>query len=211
MAVKTISDSARRRTPACNDSGVQPRRAGYNSVFIICPRALRLGGHMACLRLAILVVLCLMLLSCAGKASAPYIGQTARPDNRKPLASLSADETTWAAEDLKLHYRTAMAGDSLNISGFVEFSSNLAKYPLINSFRVYLHFINSEGVILDTKLLWVAGIKQEMRFVRWTFERQWPLPPDTAALGFSYLGAASEAGGKSGNQSQTGWEVYQAP
>lgn len=185
-------------------------RAGHSVVFNLPPRFKRPGGITAGMRSAIIAVLSLMLLACAGKASAPHIGQTARPDNRTPLASLPAGETTWAAKDLKLHHRAAMAGDNLAISGFVELSSNLAKYPLINRFRVYLHFLNSDGVILDTKLLWATGINQDASIVRWTFERQWPLPPDTVAVGFSYRGAASEAGGK-GQQTKTGWEVYQAP
>lgn len=210
MAVKAFADAVRRRTPARNDHREQPRKAGRDGVLIIYPRFSRPGGLAAGMRSAILAFLSLMLLACVGQTAAPHIGQTARPDNRTPLASLPAGETTWAAQDLKLHYRAAMTGDSLNISGFVEFNSNLAKYPLINGFRVYLHFLNSEGVVIDSKLLWATGIQQEVRFVRWTFERQWPLPPDTAAVGFSYRGAASEAGGK-GHQAKTGWEVYQTP
>ena len=172
--------------------------------------ACRRGGAHAGMRVAAVMLLSLSLLACVGKASAPHIGQTARPDNRIPVVSLPAGESTWAAKDLKVHYRAATAGDSLNISGFVEFGSNLAKYPVINRFRVHLHFLDAEGGVIDTKLLWATGINQDTRFVRWTFERQWPLPPDTDVLGFSYRGGASEAGGK-GQQTNTGWEVYQAP
>jgi hypothetical protein len=168
------------------------------------------GAVTVCLRAVSVAVVGLVLLACVGKASAPHIGQTARPDNRMPLASLPGGETTWAAQDLKLHYRARTVGDNLNISGFVELSPNMAKFPLINRFRVHAHFLNAEGVVLDTKLLWATGVKQETSFVRWTFEREWLLPPDSVALGFSYRGAASEAGGK-GHQAKTGWEVYQTP
>ncbi len=157
------------------------------------------------------MLLCLFLLSCAA-ASAPHIGKTARPDNQLPLAELPQEETTWKAKDLDLHYKATQVGDNLAISGFVAFGSNLGKYPLIGSFRVYLHFIDAQGIVLDSHVLWATGINQEVRFVRWTFERQWPLPPDAAAVGFSYRGSASEAGGKGKfGSTRTGWEVYQSP
>lgn len=181
-----------------------------NGAFISRPRFAGPGGIAASTRSAIIMAFSLILLACAGMASAPHIGKTARPDNRIPLANLPGGETTWAAKDLKIHYRAVTAGENLNISGFVKFNPNLAKYPMINGFRVYLHFLNADGIVLDSKLLWATGIKQEVRFVRWTFERQWPLPPDTVAAGFSYRGAVSEAGGK-GHQAKTGWEVYQVP
>ena len=153
----------------------------------------------------------LALAACA-TASAPHIGKTARPENRVPLSELPRTESTWAAKDLKLHYLADRAGDNLQISGFVEFNSNLAKYPVINTFRVYLHYLDAEGLVMDSKLLWATGVNSESRFVRWTFERQWPVPPSATAVGFSYRGGASEAGGKNKfGSTQTGWEVYQSP
>ncbi len=158
-----------------------------------------------------LLLASLALAACAA-ASAPHIGKTARPENRVPLSDLPPTESTWAAKDLKLHYLAARAGANLQISGFVEFNSNLAKYPVINTFRVYLHYLDTDGLVMDSKLLWATGRNSESRFVRWTFEQQWPLPPDAAAVGFSYRGGASEAGGKNKfGSTNTGWEVYQSP
>ncbi len=153
----------------------------------------------------------LALAACAA-ASAPHIGKTARPENRVPLSDLPLTESTWAAKDLKLHYLAARSGDNLQINGFVEFNSNLAKFPVINAFRVYLHYLDADGRVLDSKLLWATGVNSEYRFVRWTFERQWLLPPSATALGFSYRGGLAESGGDSSvGQTKTGWEVYRAP
>ena len=163
-------------------------------------------------RLAMLVGLSLSLLACAGVAAPPYVGKTARPENRFPLASLSEGETTWPAKDLNIHYNAVLAGDVLDISGFVEFNANLAKFPLVTYFRAYLHFMDADGRISDTKLLWAAGVRTEVRFVRWTFQRQWPVPPNAVAMGFSYQGGAAEAGGDSKfGTAKTGWEVRQSP
>ena len=163
-------------------------------------------------RLGGLIALILGLLACAGMSAPPHIGKTSRPENRVPLASLPAGEATWRAKDLDVHYKAVRVGDGLEISGFVEFGSNLAKFPLINHFRIYLHFIDADGRVLDSKLLWSTAMQTETRFVRWTFQRQWPIPPEAAALGFSYRGAATEAGGDADiGIGKTGWEVYQQP
>ena len=163
-------------------------------------------------RLVMLVGLNLALLSCASMSAPPHIGKMSRPENRVPLASLPAGENTWRAKDLDIHYNALREGDALEISGFVEFGSNMAKFPLINHFRVYLSFLDADGRVTDSKLLWSTGMQTETRFVRWTFQRQWPIPPDAVAMGFSYRGAATEAGGDSDiGTGKTGWEVEQQP
>ncbi len=178
------------------------------------PRVRRSGGSgtiAAGIRKVGIIVVCLALGGCA-TMSAPHIGKTARPENRNPLSDLPRTETTWAGKDLKLHYRAVQAGGDLEISGFVEFDSNLAKYPVVESFRIYLNYLDADGVVLDSKLLWATAVNSEQRFVRWTFERRWPVPPQATALGFSYRGGVGESGGDSSfSQTKTGWEVYQAP
>ena len=212
MTAQTIVPAVRGATAACPITVPQAkndRRRGDG--FTRDQRSGRWGAIAAGARASVALLLSLAIVACA-TASAPHIGKTARPENRLPLSELSRTETTWTAKDLKLHYLAAQAGDNLEISGFVEFGSNLAKYPVINAFRVYLHYLDAEGLVLDSKLLWSTGVNNEYRFVRWTFERQWPVPPPATAVGFSYRGGASEAGGDKGfGQTKTGWEVYQAP
>ncbi len=167
-------------------------------------------GAPACVRAAAVMFLGIFLVACA--ASAPYIGRTARPDNRLLMADLPGGDITWRGKDIDIVYKAAVAGTDLEISGFIEFSSNLAKYPGVSYFRVYLHFLDADGVVLDSKLLWAPGGQRDNRFIRWTFQRQWPVPPGAAALGFSYRGSVSEPGGDgSFGQTKTGWEVYQSP
>ena len=62
-------------------------------------------------RLGVLIALVLCLLACAGMSAPPHIGKTSRPENRVPLASLPAGETTWRAKDLDVHYKAVRTGD----------------------------------------------------------------------------------------------------
>lgn len=202
---------AARRLSSFKGRGFGSQGTRRNSVITSGSRFTRNGGIAGCTRAAAVMAFSFILLACAS-AVPPHIGKTVRPDNRFPLAGLPKGEATWTAPDLKLHYRATTVGNNLDISGFVEFSSNLAKYPTVNAFRIYLHFLDAAGVVLDTKLLWTAGVGVDHRFVRWTFQRKWPPPPGALAVGFSYRGGVSEPGGNSGvGQTNTGWEVQQAP
>ena len=189
-----------------------PDPANCSAAFTNAPPDSRPGPIAVSRRTAAVIAISLLLLACAGTMSAPYIGRTARADNRQPMTDPSGGEVTWRGKDLDVHYKGAQVGDLFEISGFVDFNSNLAKYPTIGYFRVYLHFVDAQGVILDSKLLWSAGVGRDASLVRWTFQWQWPPPPGTAAIGFSYRGALGEPGGDgSFSQTKTGWEVSRAP
>ncbi len=103
----------------------------------------------------------------------------------------------------------ASAGDTVHISGTVERLNTIKNFPIINSLRVAVHFIADDGTIVDSKQLWSAGTNADDRFVRWTFSKQYPLPPAASAIGFSYRGTVSQGGGESGGQD--GWQVWQRP
>lgn len=209
MAV--IADTVR-PSPADPGRETQPLKttSGRNGTRACQPRSEAAVGAHAGVRIAAVMLLSLFLLACA--AAAPHIGKTARPDNRILTADLPGGDSTWRGKDIAIVYKAATAGPDLEISGFIEFSSNLAKYPGVNYFRVYLHFLDTDGLVLDSKLLWAPGGQRDSRFIRWTFQRQWPMPPGTAALGFSYRGSVSEPGGDgSFSSTKTGWEVYQSP
>ena len=188
----------------------QAEKKGRKGAIEQGSRGRRTESQVLFRRMASVVGVYFLLLACA--ASAPHIGRTARPDNRLLLADLPGGDITWRGKDIDIVYKAAAAGTDLEISGFIEFSSNLAKYPGVNYFRVYLHFLDADGVVQDSKLMWAPGGQRDNRFIRWTFQRQWPMPPGAAALGFSYRGSVSEPGGDgSFSQTKTGWEVYQAP
>jgi hypothetical protein len=159
------------------------------------------------------VLLALSLAACAGRSAGDlYAGQAARADNQAAIAAVAGQEIDWSTADLSIHYMAAPAGDLMDINGFVEFSSNLGKFPTLNYFRIYIHFIDAQGIILETRLLWSVASNSEARFVRWSFQRQFPLPAGAQAVGFSYRGSVSEGGGDgSFAQTRTGWEVRRNP
>ena len=155
-----------------------------------------------------LVLLWVAVMGCAG-LKAPYEGATARPENRFMLAAIDGKSSLWQAKDIAVHYVASIADDTVLISGTVERLNTIKNFPTINYLRVAVHFIADDGIILDSKQLWSAGTNANDRFVRWTFSKQYPLPPAASAIGFSYRGTVSQGGGESGGQD--GWQVWQRP
>ena len=155
-----------------------------------------------------LVLLWVAVMGCAG-LNAPYEGTPARPENRFMLATIDGKSSLWQAKDIAIHYVAASKGDTVHISGTVERLNTIKNFPTINYLRVAVHFIADDGTIVDSKQLWSAGTNADDTFVRWTFDKQYPLPAGASAIGFSYRGAVSEGGGESGGQG--GWEVWQRP
>jgi hypothetical protein len=156
----------------------------------------------------LLVLLWVAVMGCAG-LKVPYEGTTARPENRFLLASIEGKSALWQAKDIALHYVASREGTTLHISGTVERLNTIKNFPTINSLRVSVHFITDDGIIVDSKQLWSAGASADDTFVRWTFSKQYPLPPGASAIGFSYRGFVSQGGGDSGGQD--GWTVWQRP
>jgi hypothetical protein len=155
-----------------------------------------------------LVSLWVAVIGCAG-LKAPYEGALARPENRFLLATIDGKSSLWQAKDIAIRYVASSAADTLQISGTVERLNTIKNFPTINSLRVAIHFITKDGIILDSKQLWSAGVNADDTFVRWTFSKQYPLPPGASAIGFSYWGVVSMGGGESGGQDD--WEVWQRP
>jgi len=152
---------------------------------------------------------CLILSGCAGLLKG-YEGTMARPDNRVPLADLSDKAAVWQGKDVALHYTAAVKAGELHISGSIERLNTIKHFSAVNYFRIYIHFLTTDGVILDSKLLWSAGPGIDSTLMRWTFDRSYPLPAGAAAFGFSYRGAFSE-GGNNSSTGQIGWEVWEKP
>jgi hypothetical protein len=152
---------------------------------------------------------CAVLAGCAGMLRG-YEGTAARSDNRLPLAAMSDKAAVWQGKDVAIHYNAAVKADGLHISGSVERLNTIKHYSAVQHFRIYIHFLTADGIILSTKRLWSAGPGIDSTLMRWTFDRHYPLPAGAAAIGFSYRGAFSD-GGDDGSPGQTGWEVWERP
>lgn len=147
------------------------------------------------------------VVGCAGLPPS-YEGTAARPENRLALGTLEGEPRVWQTREVAVHYRAALDKKALALDGRVERLGPIKHFDFIENFRVSIHFIDDEGIILDSRLLWAAGVGGDADLVRWKFSRRYALPPRASAIGFSYRGTFSENGEDGG---RTSWEVRQAP
>ena len=155
----------------------------------------------------LLLGLFFIVVSCAGLGST-YQGTQAKPDNRQSIAELKGKAVVWGGKDISIQYTASVANEILEMKGVVEPLGTIKNFPQINSLRVSIHFIDAGGRILATSGLWSAGARKDATLVRWTFANQYPLPPGTSAIGFSYRGSVSDNGESGGKD---GWDVWQRP
>jgi hypothetical protein len=168
-----------------------------------------LGTTRRVLRFPLVLLSCAVLAGCAGMLRG-YEGTTARSDNRLALAAMSDKAGVWQGKDVAIHYTAGVEAGTLHISGSIERLNTIKHFSAVKYFRIYIHFLTADGIILSTKRLWSAGPGTDSKLIRWTFDRHYPLPPGAVAIGFSYRGAFSDSGDDS-SPGQTGWEVWERP
>lgn len=148
------------------------------------------------------------LAGCAG-LTLSYDGTLSRADNRMPLEAAGAAPSVWRTNDIAIHFTAVRTADDVAIDGRLELLNSVKNFSGIDDLRVNIHFINAAGIIIDSRLLWSAGVGADPTLVRWSFSQRFRLPSGTTALGFSYRGAFSESGDETGGQAD--WEVWQKP
>lgn len=166
----------------------RPRRGGIGTLFLL------MGWWIG-------------TFGCAGLLPT-YEGMPARPDNRRPVSAMQGQAAEWRSRDVVIHYQ-AVAAEDLHISGTVERLNTIKHFTGVNYFRITIHFMAGDGTIITSQRLWSAGAGMDSTLIRWTFTQRYPLPPGTAAIGFSYRGVFSESGGESGGRVE--WEVWERP
>ena len=147
------------------------------------------------------------LIGCAGLTPS-YEGTPVRSENRLALAAPEDASRVWRTRDVAIHFTAVLEGKTFAVDGRVERLGPIKNFARIDDFRVSIHFIDNAGIILDSRLLWAAGIGADDNLVQWRFSRRYVPPPQTAAFGFSYRGSFSENGEDGGRSS---WEVRQGP
>jgi hypothetical protein len=106
---------------------------------------------------------------------------------------------TWTNEDLTLAYKFVRNQSQLNISGSFQFDDRITKsFLIIQYFHLDLIPVDAQGKVLDMIGLTSAGGVNVLFDKSVDFNKALSLPPNTAAIAFSYRGKAY--GGGSGGE-----------
>jgi len=151
----------------------------------------------------------------SGCATPSYVGRVAKPESGVALLSGDVHELQWQTGDLTIYATYALASNQLELVGHVELQNKLKKesFPIVNYLRIVSHALDGAGIILSSYTLYIAQRDTGHDFVKWTFERSYPIPDGTRALTFSYRGRVGEGGRnrRSRGDGRSSWDFWYTP
>jgi hypothetical protein len=143
-----------------------------------------------------------------------YQGKTVPEPNRFPISEGKAPPAVWQAKDLVFQYTCLRESDKLSLSGELALNESYEQFEALNYLHLWVHFLDSEAKILDSKLAWsVASIVAYTgQKKNWAVKSTLDLPLNATAVTFSYSGSVSQGGGglRHGRDG-TNWVFYKSP
>lgn len=155
--------------------------------------------------LAVGPLIALLLSACSGKNWFSYTGWEAKPENRYVLKQGGPHAVVWKSPELDLHYRYRLEGDRLHVEGTVVSQSRIRHFNTLRAW-INIHFIDENGIIIDTHRLWSQYGSRVYGGLKWSFRNSWQLPPANQAVGFSFTGVAGYGG-----ENSPQWRFWQMP
>ena len=160
----------------------------------------------SCGRLSGLILITVILSGCQGVAFGP-IGRTV-PENKWIFLSQSGDQSgRWQNEDLILDYKYDRYQSQVSISGIIRFAGRIMNnYSVVQYFHLDAIAVDAQGKVLDMISLTTAGDLNSLYDGPVDFNKILTLPPNTAAIAFSYQGRAQGNGSGFGGGYMDFWE-----
>ncbi len=165
--------------------------------------------------LALLIII--SLSACTEKWRKSWNGRVAKPDGRVALEAGGPYELYWETNDIIISGAYQREGNGLDLNGRIQLQSRLSSLPNIDHMWVRVHFLNDEGVIVDTHRLWTAtgygGLGGIDYFVKWDFNHRFTMPTPTHGMTFSYDGTMRDSSGTDGIQAggSVGIDFWRTP
>ena len=151
------------------------------------------------------VILLGSLVACQGGMGS-YAGKTVDAKDRIELLEGGPHQGSWETRDLFVEFRYSRKPQDLQISGLIKLQQYLSHFNSIKYLYLRLHFVDAGGKVLaDQALLKSTGYRVQMP-EKMPFKAELQIPPDGAAVAFSYRGRA-----QGGGERAEDWEFWKAP
>ena len=157
----------------------------------------------------------LILILVAGFLSGCMIGfsglthHTVRQESQIDLVKGSQGvQGVWETEDLSLSYTSLFEKNRLQINGKIILASKLNHFTIMDHLRVWIHFVDSNGKIIGTGLVYTAPHRKWLDLLTLDVNRSLPVPKGSVALAFSYSGEVSDGLGEGDRIS---WDFFKMP
>ena len=139
-----------------------------------------------------------------------YLGKMVPEPNRIALPESKPQSSVWKTKDLVFQYTSDRESDKLTLSGELALNESYEQFENLKYLNLWVHFLDSEGKILDSKLAW--SVASQVAYTgekkKWPVKSSLDLPLNATAVTFSYTGSVSQgAGADNTNQ----WIFYKSP
>ena len=160
-----------------------------------------------------------LLFACAIKTSLSP-GAWVEENDRIAVQDGGPHKGSWQTRDLSIDYEYREAVKNLEVTGTIKLADYIPKgFSTLDHLRIYIHFLSSNGVVLETKSIKFFGYLRYLDYLgKMSFNSQFDLPEDTVAFAFSYSGRASQGGGGGGSfigdnssSGQIAWDFWKVP
>jgi hypothetical protein len=135
-----------------------------------------------------------------------YIGKTVPEPNRIPLPVGKTQSSVWQTKDLVFQYTCHRESNKLSLTGELALDESYEQYSTIRYLNLWVHFLDSEGNILDSKI--VRSVATQKAYTgekkKWDVKSSLDLPLTSTAATFSYSGSVTGKG-------QGNWSFYKSP
>ena len=137
-----------------------------------------------------------------------YIGKMVPEPNRISLEEGKPKTGVWQTKDLVFQYTGSRKSGQFSLTGDLTLDKSYERFKTIKYLYLWVHFLDSEGNILDGKLAFskVSEIGYTGGEKKWPVKSSLDLPLNATAVMFSYQGAVT--GDMGGSDS---WRFYKSP
>lgn len=159
---------------------------------------MRLKKHLIIVIMVMTYSMFSTILSGCVSVLKPFEGKPVSENNRIPLQKGGPHEGNWETKQVGFKYTYTYSGNMLNISGLLScYAASYQTLELVDNLFFRITFVDSDANLIGSRVIW--SLTNDNFEYKWQIkERTVALPPNTAAVGFSYAGLVREAGGNKG-------------
>ena len=160
---------------------------------------------MAVFKIGVCGILLASLVACQGGMGS-YAGKIVAARDRVELLEGGPHQGSWQTKDLLVEFRYSRRRQDLQMSGLIKPQQYLSHFNSMKYLFFRMHFLDADGKVLaDQALLKSTGYRTDMP-EKMPFQANLKIPPEGAAVAFSYRGRA-----QGGGERAEDWEFWKAP
>lgn len=140
-------------------------------------------------------VITITTLSSCSSALFTYKGTEETQKDHIIVLDRGDQQGAWKTNELSITYKYHLTDSALKIEGNTDLTGGFATdFRWVKRLAVYLLFLNKQGIVIDSPLIYSIGSCRAIDMIPMMFEKTLPLPEDACAFSFAYDGELAGTG-----------------